>query len=225
VDGLSLVSCLEVLVLKKWNNFKARTDSPVILDCGANIGISVLNYKREYPKARITAFEADPHIASVLKENLKHNGASDVRVVEKAVWTKEGRMPFFCEGADGSRILSSGSASTSTTEVETIDFGTFLSEPVDLVKMDIEGAEFEVISHVRGNLKNVHNIIVECHVNVGDIMPFANLLQIFHSSGFSVAVNSYGIRRDLVNQPKRLVNEFDQYFLVAAWRDEGSGVR
>src|SRR5574337_1255332 len=51
VDGKALVSSLETLVLKGWNNFAPKTDQPVILDCGANIGLSVLNYKRQFPKA------------------------------------------------------------------------------------------------------------------------------------------------------------------------------
>jgi FkbM family methyltransferase len=219
VDALSLVSCLDVLFVKKWNDFKAEIDDPVILDCGANIGISVLNYKRLYPKARITAFEADPAIVPVLKRNLANNGAADVNVVDKAVWTKDGKMPFFCEGADGSRIVSPSCDQGKSVEVETVDFTKFVSGPIDLIKIDIEGAENQVIPHLGEKLKLVRNIIVECHVNIGDVRPFAKLLEVLDTAGYFVAINSYGEWRDLVKQPERQQNGFDQYLLVVAWRN------
>jgi FkbM family methyltransferase len=218
VDALSLVSCLDVLVVKKWNDFVATTDSPVILDCGANIGISVLNYKRLNPKARITAFEADPAITPVLKRNLTENGAGDVNVVEKAVWTKDGKMPFFCEGADGSRIVSPSCEQGKSVEVGTVDFSKFISGPVDLIKMDIEGAESEVLPHIENKLGLVRNLLVECHIDNNNVAPFANILRILASAGFYVSINSYGEWRDLIRNPEKQVNGFDQYVLLAAWR-------
>lgn len=67
LDGQALYSCIDVLVLKKWNDFVSDNDRPVILDCGSNIGISVLNYKRQYPHSEIVAFEPDPSVIKVLK--------------------------------------------------------------------------------------------------------------------------------------------------------------
>src|SRR6266498_1412633 len=51
IDNLALLSSLEVLVQKGWNDFTTQNPAPIILDCGANIGISVLNYKRKIPNA------------------------------------------------------------------------------------------------------------------------------------------------------------------------------
>lgn len=219
VDASALWSCIDVLVHKGWNNFVAKIDNPIILDCGANIGVSVLNYKAVYPKARITAFEPDPNVAKVLKRNLIKNMADDVQVVEAAVWVNEGEMQFFCEGADGSKLILDKDLGSGRTTVKTIDFSAYITEPVDLIKMDIEGAEYKVISHLGDRLRLVKSMVIECHVDNRRIDQFAELLRVLYSAGFRVDINSYGVWRDLVHRSDKLPNEFDQYMLVAAWRE------
>lgn len=219
VDGPALASCIDVLVNKRWNDFNTDKENPVILDCGANVGISVLNYKRQFPGALITAFEPDPNIFKVLRSNLAKNGASDVKVVEAAVWTHNGEISFFCEGADGSRIVSGENRLGKETVVRTVDFTDFITGPVDLIKMDIEGAEFDVIPHIADKLRMVSNIVIECHIDNKKIGCFARILQVLASVGFSVSINSYGAWRDLVHNPAKLPVEFDQYLLLAAWRE------
>lgn len=70
--------------------FQAQSDTPYIIDCGANIGMSCLYYKKLYPNSKILAFEADKHIANVLKQNMKTNHLNDVEIIDKAVWINEG---------------------------------------------------------------------------------------------------------------------------------------
>jgi FkbM family methyltransferase len=220
VDSHALWSCIDVLVYRRWNDFISSKKAPAILDCGANVGISVLNYKRMYPDARITAFEPDPAIVKVLKRNLGANGAADVKVVEAAVWTQPGTTKFFTEGADGSRIVTGKPESSDrTVVVETVDLADYISEPIDLIKMDIEGAEFDVIRRIQPQLHLVSNLVIECHLDNGRAGEMADMLVILAAAGFKVSINSYGAWRDLVHKPGKLVNEFDQYFLLAAWRD------
>jgi len=217
LDSAAIASSIDVLVYRGWNDFTTEKETPVILDCGANIGISVLNYRRRYPRASITAFEPDPLAARALRRNLSVNSAGDVRVVEAAVWIEPGRAPFFVEGADGGRILLGEMAPVTT--VECVDLKDFLVDPVDLIKMDIEGAEYKLIPHIADRLSLVGNLVVECHLSNGDVTSFARLLQVLGDAGFSVSVNSYGAWRDLVHRPAKLPNEFDQYLLLAAWRE------
>lgn len=218
VDGLALVSSLDVLVARGWNDFIPMGQRPVILDCGANIGISALHYKRLFPGARITAFEPDPEITPLLRRNLARNGAGDVMVVEAAVWTEEGVSRFLCDGADGSRLIHEEDPSSRSVLVRTIALTNYLAQPVDLVKMDIEGAELQVIPALENRLSGVQNMIVECHLSSGDAQAFGGLLQALARAGFLVSLNSYGAWRDLVRRPEKQPYEFDQYVLVAAWR-------
>ena len=71
---------------------RRSTPSPRILDCGANVGLASLFFKRRYPAARITAFEADPALFAILDANLRANGAADVEARHAALWTSTGTV-------------------------------------------------------------------------------------------------------------------------------------
>lgn len=219
-DAGAMLSCIELLVLNRWNDFSTDNIRPRIIDCGANIGISVLNYKRQFPDASILAFEPDPNLASILRRNLQKNQAGDVEVVEAAVWTEEGVKDFFVEGKDGGRLVNDQQEFPHTQPVKTVDLAEYLTKEVDLLKMDIEGGEFELISHLAGKLAVVKNLIVECHLMSRDLAPLGRLLETIGSEGFHTGVNSYGAWRDLISKSKSMAFFFDQYMLVAAWRED-----
>jgi FkbM family methyltransferase len=217
VDASALESAIDLLLIKKINDFRTTNPAPVIIDCGANIGISVLNYKQKYPRSRITAFEPDPHIFPVLQNNITVNGASEVNCVEAAVWTSRGKSQFFCEGADGSKLINPGTSSSSI-EVSTVDLRELINEPVDLIKMDIEGAEFEVIPHISDKMHLVKNFLIECHVNCDEIEKFSGLLHALGGAGFRVSISILSGWTDLLQKPVRIKNGFDQYILISAWK-------
>ena len=51
------------LFAQRLYDFESTTPAPLILDCGAHIGMAALFFKTRYPAAQIKAFEADPAIA------------------------------------------------------------------------------------------------------------------------------------------------------------------
>src|SRR5437867_2541795 len=71
-------------------SFETESAAPRILDCGANIGLASLYFKRRYRGANITAFEADPALAAICCRNLAANGGADVDVKDAAVWISDG---------------------------------------------------------------------------------------------------------------------------------------
>ena len=75
--------------------FNASTPAPVIIDCGANIGMSTLFFKWLYPQARITAFEPSPVAVAALRKNILDNVLTDVSVVEAAASGEEGTIKFW----------------------------------------------------------------------------------------------------------------------------------
>src|SRR5688572_14359002 len=66
--------CFYDSYLEIWKDeiykFNPSSENPVIIDCGANMGVSVLFFAKEYPKARIIAFEPDAAIYDVLQKNI-----------------------------------------------------------------------------------------------------------------------------------------------------------
>ena len=74
--------------------FDTTARAPRILDCGANIGLASIYFKRRYPHATITAFEADPALAAMCRRNLASSGAGDVEITDAAVWIGNGTLEF-----------------------------------------------------------------------------------------------------------------------------------
>jgi FkbM family methyltransferase len=144
--------------------FTAGDAAPRILDCGANVGIASLYFKRRYPLARITAFEADPNLAAMCRRNLQANGASDVDVQASAVWIENGRIEFIAEGSDSGVIAAvEPSVTGQRIAVPAVRLRDFLREPIDLLKLDIEGAELAVLQDCRNVLDQVRNMTIDLH--------------------------------------------------------------
>lgn len=143
----------------------ALPQRPRILDCGANIGLSTLYFKSRHPGARITAYEADPAIARVLRANLDRNGAGDVEVVRAAVWNASGTVEFCAEGADSGAVASLATGlEGKPVRVPSIRLRELLErEEVDLLKLDVEGAEDVVLEDCREQLRNVRAILLDLH--------------------------------------------------------------
>jgi FkbM family methyltransferase len=220
ICGAALGSFIDQILVRRLNDFVPDNEEPVILDCGANIGFTVLSYKRQFHKARITAFEPDPQFVPLLRRNLERNGAGDVEVIEAAAWIRKGKAWWFCEGIDGSKIvLNRGEKNTDTVRVSTVDLADYLHKPADLLKLDIEGAEYEVIMHLGRKLRKVKNILIECHLDQSNITRFGKMLKVLVSKGFKISVNTFGPWRDLIRQPLVAPHHWEQYLLVAGWRD------
>ncbi len=120
--------------------------SPRVVDLGANIGLFGIRILAEYPGATITAFEPDPTNAAVLRQVVRANDAADRwRVVEAVAATREGSVRFELGRYGVSRVAAEGEAGV---EVPAHDVFTHL-DGVDLLKLDIEGAEWEIVRDAR----------------------------------------------------------------------------
>lgn len=165
-------------------NYKFQTDSnvPVIFDCGANIGTSCLYFSQIYPHAKIIAFEADPEIAKFLNQNLINNNIKNVEVINKAVWVNNDRVNICIEGADGASIYSDGNL----VSVKAIRLKDAIEREnyVDMLKIDIEGAEYDVILDCRDTLGKVKNIFIEYHSFVNDKQKLSKILGILENNNF-----------------------------------------
>jgi FkbM family methyltransferase len=181
--------------------FNSENKEPIIFDCGANVGTSCLYFKQLFPNAKIKAFEADPMIANVLKSNLAKNGISDVEVINKAVWIDDGGIEFGSEGADGGSINASGNK----IKIDSIRLQDFLDkEPeVDLLKIDIEGAEYEVLKDCANSLSNVKNIFVEYHSWNSSTQKLSEILEVLEMNNFRYYIEDLSKRKQpFINHAK-----------------------
>jgi len=174
--------------------FAPTTDAPRILDCGANIGLASLFFKRIAPRARITAFEPDPALHQMLVDNLRSNGASDVEAVAAAVWTRPGTVVFRADGADSGAVdpCAHGVAGSAMT-VPSVRLADLLTEPIDLLKLDIESAEGDVLEDSRGALANVRALLLDLHEFEAQRRQAPRVLRTLSESGFTYAVSNFTV--------------------------------
>ena len=159
--------------------FETKNQKPKIIDCGANIGISILYYKRLYPEAQIIGFEPDPKIFNILQENLRLCNNDQVKIINKAVWNEETSIKFLPDEADGGKITEEGKLT-----VKTVRLSDYLTERIDFLKMDIEGAEHDVLPSISNNLKNVKFLFLEVHLEHNTSQKLENILSLLRSNGF-----------------------------------------
>lgn len=183
-DGKSFFYGHKEVVENAIYDFRCETDSPLIIDGGANIGLSVIFFKQRFPNAKIIAFEADPKIFQVLTHNVGAMSFDDVTLIQKALWTEETTLRFDSEGADAGRIGIDGLDVANSIEVPTIRLSTYLDQSIDFLKLDIEGAEVDVIAEAQAQLGHVERMFVEFHSFTGQKCRLVELLQTIEESGF-----------------------------------------
>jgi FkbM family methyltransferase len=167
--------------------FKARTPKPFIIDGGANIGLSVLYFKELYPESSIIAFEPDEEVFSVLKNNVERSGCAQVELVPRALWSSETTLSFMHEGADGGRIAQANDRDCRS--IRTVRLRDYLDRPVDFLKLDIEGAETEVLADCADRLDRVENLFVEYHSFVSRPQTLNTLVDILARAGFRLHIH------------------------------------
>jgi len=135
----------------------------VIFDLGANVGYTVVDFARRYPDARIIAVEMDGDNFDLALENTRSFGSRCI-LLHAAVWTEDGEISYEGSGASGYHI--SGAAKDRTrvaarslmSIIEQFQVGT-----IDYLKMDIEGAEREVLEASMEWAASVTVMQVEAH--------------------------------------------------------------
>lgn len=143
-----------------------------ILDLGANIGMTSLWFQQRYRPAQLLAVECDPDNAAVTRLNYSSNHLPG-EVLEAAVGASVGKALFQRSSTSNLGTLVSTTANAlsdpRTIEVPTISLPDLLSQfegqSVDLIKMDIEGAEESVFSSETEWLNQTQALIIEWHAD------------------------------------------------------------
>jgi FkbM family methyltransferase len=187
-DAPSFLSTFRQIFDEKIYGFVAETEQPYILDCGANIGLSVIYFKQLYPRSVIVAFEADKAIYETLRRNVRSLGYENVEVIHRAVWNSETELDFTSDGGDGGRLSTPEDKPSQV--VKTIRLRDYLDRKIDFLKLDIEGAETAVLEDCADRLSNVQCLFVEYHSFEGQPQMFHVLTDVLANAGFRLHVQA-----------------------------------
>lgn len=226
-DGPNFAVLYQDIVVRQIYDFQAKRKDPVILDCGSNIGASILYFKSRYPNARVVGFEPDPAVLRYLQENISRNNLTDVRIVQAAVGGREGRLTFYADGKYGSCLahLSSESIPEGWTkqDVPCVKLSDYLSEPIDFLKMNIEGAEWEALADCGDRLKLIREMAIEYHHLPGVPRTLHQILNLLDEIGFDYVVSDFDLATYSGARPPIVLNKKTAYFrqIYAKQREDG----
>jgi FkbM family methyltransferase len=156
---------------KKQRAFaRAARGSAVTMDIGANVGFyTLLAAICGGVRCKVFSFEPLPRNLSLLREHLRLNGLSSVSVFALAVSDRSGTAHF--DEGDGpftGRLSPQGTHSVQTTSLDELSDAGVLPDP-DLMKIDVEGAEYLVLQGARGLLRRARpTVFVSTHSQVLD---------------------------------------------------------
>lgn len=192
-DAHSFAFTYDEIFNKEIYSFESTNNNPLIIDCGANIGLSILFFKKLYPSSNIIAFEPDPTIYSYLTNNLDSYAFDNVVTYNLGVWKEQSTLKFWKEGSDAGRIISPfDSFPNDGIEIPTVRLSKYLSdvEKVDLLKIDIEGAELDVVQEISGHMHKIERLFVEYHSFKNSVQHLDVLLSLLKLSGFRYIIST-----------------------------------
>ena len=176
--------------------FRAETDSPLIFDCGANIGMSTPYFKWLFPKSRIRCFEPDPYTYQTLNKNIANNRLELITTFQCALWDEEKKLDFFIDSKRPATTVMSAFPERGVTqaiEVSAEKLSKFITEPVDFLKLDVEGAETRVVQELVQSRKIalVKQMVIEYHHHFGTQRAnLSHLLASLECAGFDYQLHS-----------------------------------
>ncbi len=170
--------------------------TPLIIDGGSNIGLSVLFFKRLYPEATILAFEPDRDAFTCLSANVGANDIQGISLYERALSDQDGETEFFFDpDQPGSRKHSivAERVPVASRRVQAAKLSTFIEQEIDFLKLDIEGAETQVLSELRteDKLRQVREMAIEYHHHIVETDDsLSEMLALLEDAGFGYELSA-----------------------------------
>ncbi|HEY8898360.1 MAG TPA: FkbM family methyltransferase [Niastella sp.] len=156
-----------VVVFGQYNISRITTENvKTIVDLGSNIGFSVLHFKSKFPDAQIIAVEPEMHNYEQLVKNVKD--FNNIECLQNAIWYTQKNLGIFDSGLGeyGFRVVDSNQKLVGSVDAITMDdiIAKYKLKTIDILKIDIEGAEKELFTYnYESWLPKVRCIVIELH--------------------------------------------------------------
>jgi FkbM family methyltransferase len=178
------------------------TSAETIFDVGANCGFATLFYKATYPEAHIVAIEPQPRERALLSKAIAINKLRAVSILPCAVGATAGKA--ILNTHDDNSVISSMSDSRAgeghKVEVEVATLSSILPKsPIDILKLDIEGAEVDVLRELYNSRAlgpdKIRNIVMEYHrFDSTCVSALPEILSLLENSGYDYAFDAHASR-------------------------------
>ena len=172
IDDSDIRVFKQIFVDNEYDSLNLPETAKTIIDLGANIGLSALFFIKKFPDSRIVAVEPDAVNFSIMEKNLEKFSKS-VSFLQAAIWPTDGEVSLVEEDDDHASLGAWGyrteaSNGNSGLSVKAVTIPTIMKQYnmdfVDILKVDIEGAEYELFEkNYEDWIDKVGLIIIETH--------------------------------------------------------------
>jgi|APGre2960657505_1045072.scaffolds.fasta_scaffold04112_4 FkbM family methyltransferase len=193
-DPKAFLYSVKELFVEEIYKFKAQNDTPYIIDCGSYIGTSILFFKTQYPNSKILAFEPDNSNFELLNKNIKNWDLKNIEIQNAAIWIDNLGVNFIADGNMASKIDESNNTDHNENQkTKSVRLKDLLTEKIDFLKIDIEGAEYEVLLDCESKLSFVENLFIEYHGNYNEMYKLNKILNILIENNFKYYIKEAGV--------------------------------
>ena len=179
----------KIWAYRKYDYFGYRVaPGDIVVDIGANIGTFSVYAATICGASRVISFEPFPDNYSILCKNVEQNQLRNVTCANQAIAGNRSRRTMGLDSVDcGSHSLVMGSFER-TVEVECCTLGDvferFSLTKINYLKMDCEGAEYEILENATSRLQQISRISMETHTTVD--RKAGDLEKLLRGYGFDV---------------------------------------
>lgn len=201
-----------------YQQIVASGRQPLIMDCGANIGASVLWYSARYPRAHILAIEPAPDNFALLRHN---TAGLDVDAREAGIAASDGHASIFDPGSGGWAYQTTEGPVSGSSPVSMLAIDSLVRAKIEasyvpfILKIDVEGAEKTLFGGNASLLNQFPLIVIETHDwmlpgqhSSAEFFRFhadaGRELTLKHENIFSIAVDD-SIRDILAKPPAKFI--------------------
>jgi len=218
-DPKAFLYSIRELFIDELYKFKSDNQEPYIIDCGSYIGTSILFFKDQFPNSRILAYEPDNLNYAIFKKNIENWNFNNVKIENAAIWIDNHGVNFNDDGNMSSKIAeSNGTAVNANLKTKSVRLKDLLIEKVDFLKIDIEGAEYEVLVDCEKSLNFVENIFIEYHGNYNEMYKLNKILNILLENNFKYYIKETGVTYKHPFYEKENIYDYDVQLNICAFK-------
>ena len=155
---------IQNLIREEYGKLKVDVSPKVVIDAGGYIGDVSIYYLNRYKNSKVYMLEPNPEAIKLARKNLKHYDGR-IEIVEKALWKEDRSLKM--NGVFTGAKLSEKDVDQNGIQIKCISMKSLIEryaiKKIDLLKMDIEGAEEAIITENANWLDNVKTLVVEYH--------------------------------------------------------------
>lgn len=177
--GTDMNAVREVLTNEEYGFLRpylTAPKAPVVFDIGAHVGLFALWCLQQNPQAALYSLEANPSTYAILAQNVKAQGLANWVALNRAAWQSDEWIMF----DNNAESMSSHVTTKGDTRVQGISWASLMQQwpaAVDIMKVDIEGAEESFITAAPDMLDRIKLLVIELHPNRCNSDAVMNLLQ------------------------------------------------